>query len=404
MTRGKIAKMTPSSPKKSVIQVEIVVPALRIQQSKGKTIYQFTVDGKQLPRFAAISRIRRDTNREVAGYQRPEALSHIASIRKYIESKSPMMPNSLVIAFKKPVKFTPVSGLKTEDAVILGHLHIPALRSVDEEGDVIGWIVDGQQRSAAIRTARICKFPVPITAFVATTESEQREQFILVNSVKPLTKSLIYELLPATDALLPTGLARRRLSATVLDALNCDPKSPFFGKIQTPTNPEGTIKDNTVLRMLDHSILDGVLYNFRDPKTGDGDVKRMCSVVNNFFGAVRDLFPEDWERKPRHSRLVHGVGIVSMGFLMDEIAGSSRKGSIPSRSYFMKEVSLIAPYCHWSSGQWKLPDIDRRKKNVSKQTTYKYVTWNDLQNTSKDLGLLTSHILNLYKNEKAARR
>jgi len=186
--------------------------------------------------------------------------------------------------------------------------------------------------------------------------------------------------------------------------LNCDPRGPFFERIQTPTNPEGSIKDNTVLRMLDHSILDGVLYNFRDPKTGDGDVKRMCSVVNNFFGAVQALFPEDWEKKPRHSRLVHGVGIVSMGFLMDEIAGSRKKGSIPSQSHFLREVNLIVPHCHWSSGQWKLPDIDRRKRNVSKETKYKYVTWNDLQNTSRDLGLLTSHILNLYRSEKASQR
>lgn len=382
---------------------EIVVPALRVRQSKGKTIFQFTVDGKQLPRFAAIARIRRDENREVAGYQRPEALAHIASIRKYIESDSPMMPNSLVIAFKKQVKFVPVPGVPDDGQVTMGHLHIPTLRDVNAPGDVIGWIVDGQQRSAAIRTARVSKFPIPITGFVATTDSEQREQFILVNSVKPLTKSLIYELLPATDTLLPAGLARRRLAATVLDALNSDPKSPFFGKIQTPTNPEGTIKDNTILRMLDHSILDGVLYNFRDPGTGDGDVKSMCAVVNRFFGAVRELFPEEWEKKPRQSRLVHGVGIVSMGFLMDEIAGSGRRGSIPTQDRFREEVALIAPHCHWSSGQWKLPDIDRRKKNVSNETRYKYVTWNDLQNTSRDLGLLTSHILNLYRQEKAAR-
>jgi hypothetical protein len=155
--------------------------------------------------------------------------------------------------------------------------------------------------------------------------------------------------------------------------------------------------------MLDHSILDGVLYNFRDPGTGDGDVKSMCTVVNRFFGAVRELFPEEWEKKPRQSRLVHGVGIVSMGFLMDEIAGSGRRESIPTQDRFREEVALIAPHCHWSSGQWKLPDIDRRKKNVSNETRYKYVTWNDLQNTSRDLGLLTSHILNLYRQEKAAR-
>jgi hypothetical protein len=52
---------------------EMKIPAIRVQQSKKKVIFQFTVDGKELPRFAAISRIRRDERREIAGYQRPEA-------------------------------------------------------------------------------------------------------------------------------------------------------------------------------------------------------------------------------------------------------------------------------------------------------------------------------------------
>ena len=83
----------------------IKVPALRIQQSKKKVIYQFTIDGKLLPRFAVISRIRRDEDRKIVGYQRPESLAHIASIRRYIESESPMIPNSIVIAFTKSVRF-----------------------------------------------------------------------------------------------------------------------------------------------------------------------------------------------------------------------------------------------------------------------------------------------------------
>ena len=366
---------------------EMKVPAIRVQQSKHKVIFQFSVDGKELPRFAAISRIRRDEKREIAGYQRPEALSHIASIRKYIESESPMIPNSLVVAFKRPVKFTPVKGTNSKDKIQMGYLAIPALESVDDEGEVIGWIVDGQQRSAAIRTARVKEFQIPVTAFVAKDESEQREQFILVNSVKPLGKSLIYELLPTTDAMLPASLARRKLAATVLDALNSDPKSPFYLKIQTPTNPDGRIKDNTILRMLEYSILEGVLYNFRDPKTGNGDVIKMCTIVNNFYDAVRERFPEDWELTPRKSRLVHGVGIISLGFLMDQIATKSKKGTMTKKAVFATEIELIANKMRWSSGYWTIPGRGK-------------VQWNDFQNTSKDLGILTSHVLDLYAQAK----
>ena len=61
--------------------------------------------------------------------------------------------------------------------------------------------------SAAIRDARIDSFPVVVTAFITQSEEDQRSQFILVNSAKPLPKGLIYELLPATSGALPLPLS-----------------------------------------------------------------------------------------------------------------------------------------------------------------------------------------------------
>lgn len=364
----------------------IKIPALCVRQSPGKILYQFALDGKQIYRFAAISRISRNDQREINGYQRPEALSHISSIRKYIESESPMIPNSIVIAFTKEVKFVSTPGQDENNVVSHGELHIPALKD-GEEGDVIGWIVDGQQRTAAIRSANVKSFPIPVTAFVATQESEQREQFILVNSVKPLSKSLIYELLPTTDALLPNALARRRLSATVLDALNSDRHSPFWQKIQTPTNPYGNIKDNSVLRMLENSITEGSLYEYRDPKTGDGEVRKMCELVNNFFSAVAKTFPEDWDNKPRRSRLVHGVGIIALGYLMDAMVDRLGGRKIPTVDDFSAQIDLISKEFNWSQGEWNFGGGVLRR-------------WNELQNTSKDIQLLTNHILAIYRNTR----
>src|SRR5262249_58854262 len=129
----------------------------------------------------------------------------------------------------------------------------PALR--DEEKP--GFIVDGQQRLAAVREADIVSFPICVTAFVTNDIKQQTEQFILVNSTKPLPKGLIYELLPTTETALPTLLARRRFPAYLLDRLNRDGESPLLLLIQTPTTPEGLIKDNSVLRMLENSLTDG---------------------------------------------------------------------------------------------------------------------------------------------------
>ena len=67
---------------------DLRVPAIEVRQSPGRLLYSFAVDGKQIPTFATVSRIRRNGT-ELQGYQRPEVLSHIAEIRAYLESGSP---------------------------------------------------------------------------------------------------------------------------------------------------------------------------------------------------------------------------------------------------------------------------------------------------------------------------
>ncbi|MGI8669423.1 MAG: DGQHR domain-containing protein DpdB, partial [Aridibacter sp.] len=239
------------------------LPAIEVKQSSGKVLYSFAVDGKLITSFAAISRIRRENGRELNGYQRPEILTHIGEIRKYIESESPMIPNAVVIAFDSQVKFEPSEKSNSaSDYSRVGTLIIPVeAETKDEERP--GFIVDGQQRVAAIREAEIESFPICVTAFITDDVTEQTEQFILVNSTKPLPKGLIYELLPNTEATLSTQLQRRRFPAYLLELLNHEENSPLKGLIKTPTNPNGLIKDNSVLKMVENSLSDGVLYRFR---------------------------------------------------------------------------------------------------------------------------------------------
>ena len=58
-----------------------------------------------LPQFTTVSRIRKDGDNLLAGYQRPEVISHIGEIRNYLESADPLLPNAIVIAFDDRVKF-----------------------------------------------------------------------------------------------------------------------------------------------------------------------------------------------------------------------------------------------------------------------------------------------------------
>lgn len=83
---------------------ELRLPALEIRQGRRRRLYTFAVDGKQLPLFTTVSRVRRE-DRQIAGYQRPEVLAHVNAIRSYIESGEPLLPNAIVVAFDTRVRF-----------------------------------------------------------------------------------------------------------------------------------------------------------------------------------------------------------------------------------------------------------------------------------------------------------
>jgi DGQHR domain-containing protein len=359
---------------------ELRFPALAYEQTSGRTLYAFAAPGSELARFATVSRIRRDDAANVEGYQRPEVLSHISEIRSYLESEDSILPNAVVVAFDNRVRF---ESQETSEDGRFGELVIPVDPNA-EDYEKPGWMVDGQQRMAALRTADVGTFEVCAVAFIAESEEEQREQFILVNSTKPLPRSLIYELLPVTDCRLPAFLKKRQFPARILERLNYDPDSPLYHRVRTPTNPGGVIKDNSVLRMIENSLSDGVLYRLRDPVSGEHDLDGMLEVLNNFWSAVAETFPQAWSLPPRKSRLTHGAGILSMGYVMDAIADRHRRLGLPSQETFKEDLEPLRPVCRWTDGFWEFgPGAQRR--------------WNEIQNTSKDIQLLANHLLVQYK-------
>ena len=282
--------MTP--PQSDTDQV-LRLPAIEIRQGK-QHIYMFGIDGKELPRIATISRVHRDNQGDIGGYQRPEVLTHVGEIRRYLESENPLLPNSLVIAFDRRVKFEPLAGAELNghgDYTKTGTLIIPVDDSIPDESKP-GWIVDGQQRTAAIREARIRSFPVSVVCFIAKNIEEQRAQFILVNETKPLPRPLIDELLPITNGTLPKRLALRVLPNRLIERLNTDDDSPLKGLIKTQTMPEGLIAANSMVQSLRNSLSDGALYQYRDPETGYGDMEQLLGLIKPFWTAVKEVFPE----------------------------------------------------------------------------------------------------------------
>ena len=320
----------------------------------------------------------------MSGYQRHLVKSHISEIRTYLESENPMLPNSVVIAFDERVVFEPTVEVHDEsDHACVGVLLIPIPESM--EGAKPGWIVDGQQRIAAITDAQIDSFMIFATAFITSELTEQSEQFILVNSTKALSKSLIYELLPGTQGRLSSSLEKRRFPASLLERLNHDVESPLNGMIQTATNPDGIIKDNSLLRMIENSLTDGVLYRYRNPLDGRGDSEKMLKLLASYWEAVRSVFGDAWGLPPRQSRLLHGAGVISLGFIMDAICDGFHHKKLPQSRDFKQELSKIKEFCSWTEGSWEFAADDHRR-------------WDQIQNTPNDIHTLADFLLTKYRH------
>jgi len=361
---------------------ELVVPAIEISQGKKGKIYSFAIDGKLLPDFTTISRVKRDETASITGYQRPEISSHVTEIRKYLESEDALLPNALVVAFNPEVTFDKLDESNSSSFGSVGNLVIPIDKTRDDNVKP-GWVVDGQQRVAAIREADLERFNVCVIAFITENLDEQREQFILVNETKPLPSLLIDELLPSTDTQLPTRLSRRVLPNRLVERLNSDADSPLRGMIKTQTSPDGIITAGPLVTSLIGNITNGSLYTFRDPETGNGDVEKMLTVLKRYWQAVKTTFEPAWGLPPRLSRLMHGTGVRSMHFLMDEILSLHENIETVTVKQFEKELALIKDKCHWTTGTWKFPNGEVRK-------------WNEIQNIGKDRDMVTRFIVREY--------
>src|SRR3546814_18252587 len=67
-----------------------------------------------------------------------------------------------------------------------------------------------------------------------------------------------------------------------------------------------------------NSLGDGVMRELIRRNNGRDEC---CALVSEFYRAVQDVFRSEWQgHTPKTSRLVHGAGIVALGYVMEVLA------------------------------------------------------------------------------------
>jgi DGQHR domain-containing protein len=367
--------------------------ALQLRQHPNHPVYIFSLRPAEVMQVAAISRIGRDNSGDLIGYQRGEVRQHVGGILEYLDSGPVLFPNAIILSFNEAVRFKSSRGPGADDGLSRsGTLEIPLF---EDENERSAWIVDGQQRALALSRTSNLDLAVPVVGFVGGEVKVQRDQFLRVNNTKPLPRGLITELLPAVDTTLPRRLALRKLPSAICDRLNRIPKSPFHELIRrTSTQGEeakrrAIIKDTSIIEMIRDRIKspNGCLFPYHNMATGETESEAVLKLLIDYWSAVRDTFPKAWGIPPKQSRLMGGVGIRSLGNVMDTIMGQVNPGKDSGYAHARRELAHIAPICRWTGGVWEgLGDLH----------------WKAMENTTRSIRLLTNHLMREY--HRAVRR
>jgi DGQHR domain-containing protein len=223
---------------------------------------------------------------------------------------------------------------------------------------------------------------VPVVAFVSESLAVHREQFILVNKARPLDPRLINELLPEVDRVFPRDLSARRIPSELVGRLQVSPDSPFCGLIKrvSEMSPQAVVTDSALIKAIRVSIASplGALAPFKATSQTAADVEAMYLTLVAFWSAAKAVFPKAWGRAPTESRLMHSAGIEAMSLLMDRIMSRAAPGS-DLALHASDALTRIAPHCHWTAGRW--PELQR--------------DWNEIQNVSRDIKMLSGHLARL---------
>lgn len=340
---------------------ELTYLAIEAEQSKDHRVFSFAANARDLLLFSSIDRIGRTSDGDLRGFQRPQVAPHIREIKDYLQKPEAVLPNPIVVAFTSGVKLVQVD----ENIFRI---------TIDVSNGPIGLVVDGQQRLTALSQIENKDFKVLVSGLVCKDEMELRRQFVLINNTRPLSKSLIYELLPTVDGL-SQRFDGRSFAAALTARLNYDAGSSLKGQISQYTNPDGIIKDTAIQRVIMNSLSDGLM---RDFITAGSDGSDACfSLISEFYKAVQEVFASDWHlHKPRTSRLVHGAGIVAMGYVMETLALHAR-----ARDWyqFKEGIECLVGQTAWTSGEWRLGDEVR--------------TWRSIQNVNRDIMALAQYLV-----------
>src|SRR5436190_22765286 len=89
---------------------ELSIRALRTTQGDDVEVFSFFIKGSEIAQVAEISRISRDEDDSLKGFQRKEIQNHVKGIVEYLDRGDVLFPNAIILALSPEVQFKQSRG------------------------------------------------------------------------------------------------------------------------------------------------------------------------------------------------------------------------------------------------------------------------------------------------------
>ena len=248
---------------------------IKMNQPAG-TFFFGKINSQDLIEVYEIGRRRDET-----GPQRDANLKKIKKIDAYGRT------NDRVI-FPTPI----IVNIKSNDNVTLKELNDDLWILNYSEDSVKFRIIDGQHRLLGVKSSGIpILFPL-VVMFDLTPEEEAYVFTILNHNQTKVDKSQIYDLFELSSARTP-----EKTCHDIARIMNCTESSPFYKKLKMlgkKTSPTETLSQaafvDGLLPFFNKSTETSIFYSFFSEDKDEVILK----VLSNYFSAVKELFPNDW--------------------------------------------------------------------------------------------------------------
>lgn len=327
--------------------------AIRVEQPLGEFYITSLKASDLVGRVENRPRSSNDrTNQDV---QRIFSERRVRDIADFTEDPQATFPTPIILAVQSRV----IRQTELNEDCLIGLGQSFAMFELPETGS-LGDVLDGQHRVLALqRSAAKEQFELPVVLMFDLEPDDKAFVFSIINSKQtPVKASLIYDLFELSEYRSPQKTAH-----LLAQSLNITEGSPFKGRLKMLGHKEFHHENRVMLsqgsfgaRLVDliskDPAADSLAIKQNRPLKEDarcplrkyfirGEDESIYKIVSNYFSAVAESFPAEWEDESGEFVIRKTVGYTALIIVLRHLMEIGFEQKRLTKDFFMEQLARL---------------------------------------------------------------